>query len=213
MKRFLLSMFLVGLATAPDTARPQESVPVAGEDYVVIENGHPLDAVEGKIVVEEFFNYACPACNRFEPMLLTWLRDLPDDVQLMHIPASFRPDFVPYARAYYTAEMKGLIDKTHGAVYLAIHSTHQLPGEGEEPDEERIAAFYANYGVDASNFLRSMRGFGVDSKVRRATEYMKRVGITGTPSLVVNGRYLVRAASMGDMLRIASYLIEQERKS
>lgn len=211
MNRLLLTLFLVGLATAPDTARSQESVPVAGEDYVVIENGHPLDAVEGKIVVEEFFNYACPACNSFEPLLLAWMSDQPDDVELVHVPASFRTDFVPYARAYYAAEIHGVAKKAHGAVYLAIHGTRTLPGEGAQPDEERIAAFYAEYGVDASKFLRTMRSFGVDSKVRQATEYMRRVGVTGTPSLVVNGRYLVRGSSLGATLRIASYLIDKER--
>ena len=39
---------------------------------------------------------------------------------------------------------------------------------------------------------------------------MQRSRVSGTPSLVVNGRYLVRGQSTQDMLRIASYLIEKE---
>ncbi|HEY3516442.1 MAG TPA: hypothetical protein VGL98_05295 [Gammaproteobacteria bacterium] len=55
-----------------------------------------------------------------------------------------------------------------------------------------------------------MQSFGVNVKVRRATEHMQRIKIPETPSIVVNGRYLVRGESVDDMLRIASSLIEQE---
>jgi thiol:disulfide interchange protein DsbA len=40
---------------------------------------------------------------------------------------------------------------------------------------------------------------------------MQRTRIPSTPSIVVNGRYLVRGDTYADMLRIASYLIEKER--
>jgi thiol:disulfide interchange protein DsbA len=131
-------------------------------------------------------------------------------VELVHIPASFRADFVPYARAYYAAEALGLVGETHNAVYAAIHRTRTLPAEGDRPDEEKIAAFYANYGVDADEFLAAMRSFGTDAKIRQATQYMQRCKVSGTPSIVVNGRYLVRGSSRADMLRIADYLIEKE---
>ena len=82
----------------------QTTQPVAGKDYVEIPNGKPLDAVDGKIVVEEMFNYVCPACFRFEPRFVAWAKKLPPYVAVAHIPASFRPDFVQYAHAYYAAQ-------------------------------------------------------------------------------------------------------------
>jgi thiol:disulfide interchange protein DsbA len=39
---------------------------------------------------------------------------------------------------------------------------------------------------------------------------MRRSQVPSTPTLVVNGRYLVRGDSYQDMLRIASFLIEKE---
>ncbi|MCC4627258.1 thiol:disulfide interchange protein DsbA/DsbL, partial [Xanthomonas campestris pv. nigromaculans] len=35
--------------------------------------------------------------------------------------------------------------------------------------------------------------------------------ITGTPSLIINGKYLVKGQSFPDMLRIADHLIARER--
>jgi thiol:disulfide interchange protein DsbA len=206
----LASLSILLTSTALEAQTPQ---PVAGRDYTEIPNGKPLDPVAGKVVVEEFFNYVCPACFGFEPLLRAWTAKLPPYATLVHIPASFRADFVPYARAYYAAQALDLADKTHSAVYDAIHVKHTLPSEGQKPDEERIAAFYAGFGADQAQFLSAMRSFGIDVKVRRATEYAQRCKVPATPTLVVNGRYLVKGTTRDDMLQIASYLIEKEHSA
>jgi thiol:disulfide interchange protein DsbA len=162
------------------------------------------------VVVEEFFNYICPACNSFEPLFVAWTAKLPPYAKLVHVPATFRADFIPYAKAYYAAESLGLVDKTHRAVYEAIHVTRKLPAEGVAPNEERVAAFYADYGVDKAEFLAAMQSFGVNVKIRAATEHMRQSRIPSTPSLLINGRYLVKGQTYQDMLRIASFLIEKE---
>jgi thiol:disulfide interchange protein DsbA len=202
----------VSLAGAFGTAGAQAPTPVAGTDYIEIPNGRPLDPAPGVVVVEEYFNYICPACNAFEPLFAPWAAKLPPDVKLVHVPASFRADFVQYARAYYAAENLKVAEQSHAAVYQGIHRARTLPAEGQRPDEEKIAAFYAaGYGVDAQQFLAVMKSFAVDLKVRRAAEQMTRSRIPSTPSVVINGRYLVQGNSYQDMLRIADFLIQKER--
>ena len=210
MKKIVVPALLLFLASVCGSAQAQSNEPVAGTDYIEIPNGSPLDPVEGKVVVEEFFNYICPACNAFEPFFVAWEDKLPDYVEVVHIPAAFRQDFMSYARAYYAAESFGLVEKTHKAVYDAIHREHVIPAEGDRPDEARIANWYANYGVDADEFLKTMQSFGVDFKIRRATEHMQKSRVASTPSLVVNGKYLVRGQTYNDMLRITDYLIAKE---
>jgi len=194
---------------ASTSAFAQTTTLVAGKNYAEIPNGKPLDPVDGKIVVEEMFNYVCPACFRFEPRFVAWTKKLPPYVAVVHIPASFRPDFVQYAHAFYAAQALNLVDKTHEAVYDAVHTKKTLPAEGQKPDEDKIAAFYAGYGVDKAQFLSTMQSFGVDVKVRKATEYMTRAKVPATPSLVINGRYLVMGQTDEEMLDIASALIEK----
>jgi protein dithiol oxidoreductase (disulfide-forming) len=213
MKSVVTPALLILLATVCGSAQAQSPEPVAGKDYVEIPNGSPLEPAEGMVVVEEFFNYICPACYSFEPQFSNWAAKLPAYVKVVHVPATFRADFMQYARAYYAAQIMGLDEKAHMAVYAAIHNAHTLPAEGDQLNEEKIAAFYAGYGVDKQAFLDAMKSFGVDVKVRRATEHMQRSRIPSTPSIVVNGRYLVRGTTYGDMLRIAGYLIEKEHAS
>jgi len=211
VRNIAFSTLLVLLAGAFSPARAEAQTPVAGKDYVEITNGRPLDPAAGVVVVEEFFNYICPACNSFEPIFVAWAAKLPAGVKLVHVPATFRADFVPYAKAYYAAQSLNIAEKAHAAVYEGIHRTRTLPAEGQRPNEERIAEFYADYGVTAEQFLAVMRSFAVDVKVRRATEHMTRSRVPSTPSIVINGRYLVRGDTYGDMLRIADYFIEKER--
>jgi thiol:disulfide interchange protein DsbA len=214
IKNLVVSAFVTALVAAASPANAQSGEPVAGKDYLEITNGTPPDPSSNQIVVEEFFNYICPACFGFEPLLVAWTAKLPPYAKLVHVPATFRPDFIQYARAYYAAEALGLLDKTHAAVYEAIHVTHKIPAEGDKVDEDRIAGFYAGYGVDKAQFLSTMKSFGVDAKVKRATERMKRSQIRGTPSLVVNGRYLVLSGESNEvMLRIGSSLIAHEHKN
>ena len=208
MRNVAIAAMLVSLAGVPSLARAQAPAPVAGTDYVEIPNGRPLDPADGVVVVEEYFNYICPGCNAFEPVFAPWAAKLPAGVKLVHVPASFRADFVQYARAYYAAQSLSVAEKAHADVYEAIHRARTLPAEGQRPDEEKIAAFYAKYGVDAQQFLAAMRSFAVDLKVRRAADHMTRIRIPSTPSVVINGRYLVRGR---DTLRIADYLIEKEK--
>jgi len=212
MKNIVVSSLLILLAISISPVHAQSQTPVAGKDYIQIPNGSPLDPADDKVVVEEFFNYICPACNSFEPQFSSWAAQLPSYVKLVHVPAAFRRDFVQYARAYYAAQIFDIAEKTHASVYAAIHRAHKLPGEGSKPDEERNAAFYAGFGVDEQEFLAAMRSFEVDFKMRRAEDHMRRSRISSTPSIVINGRYLIRGANFTDTLRIADYLIEKEHE-
>ncbi|HKI74096.1 MAG TPA: thiol:disulfide interchange protein DsbA/DsbL, partial [Pseudomonadales bacterium] len=212
MKTLLLAILLAATAiTSPASfAESSGRTLVPGIDYTEIENGKPLDPADGKVVVEEFFNYICPACDHFEPLFASWAARLPPWVKVAHVPAAFSAGFHEYAKAYYAADALGLVDKTHEAVYNAIHNTHKLPGEGQKVDDKAIAAFYANYGVSADKFLSTMNSFSVDSQVRRATDHLKACKVMSTPSLVIDGRYLVKGRNYNDMLWIARALIEKE---
>ena len=185
--------------------------PVAGTDYVLIQGGQPYAPLNGKVEVVEVFNFICPACARFEPLLSAWARKLPADVRLTYVPADFNATWRPYAQAYLVADAMGLDAKTHEAVFNAIHLSHALPGETDPVDEAKVAAFYAKYGANAKDFLDAMHSFAVDAKLKRAKQFMLASGVEGTPTIIVNGKYRVTGRSDEDVLRIANQLIAQER--
>ncbi len=198
-------------APVPAPARLVGPEPVAGTDYLTIEGGQPFQPATGKIEVAEIFGYVCPACARFQPLVGSWKAGLPSDVNFAYVPALFGGTWDDYARAFYAAEALGVQEKTHDALYAAIHIERSLKGELGRDSVEDIANFYAKHGVDPKVFATTMSSFSVVAKTNRAKQFAMRSKISGTPSLIVNGKYLVKGRNYEDMLRIADHLIARER--
>ncbi len=189
---------------------PQGPVPVAGTDYIEIPGGQPYQPTAGKIEVVEVFGYTCPHCAQFETVIEPWKAKQPADVQFTPVAAPFGGYWTPYAKAFYTAQSLGLIERTHAAMFNAVHVDRSLPVQ-PLPTNEQIGEFYAKYGTDAKTFASTMSSFAIDAKVKRATQFIQRSGVESTPTLVVAGKYRVVGKSFEDMLRITDHLVAQER--
>ena len=197
-------------ATATDAA-PAASAAVVGRDYVDIANGQPFAPQAGKGEVVEVFGDTCPHCAHFEPMLEAWAAKQPADVSLVRVPAPFGGWWQPFAKAYYAADSMGLVDKTHAAMFDAIHVQKTLPSPPAIATDAQVAAFYAKHGADAAEFEKRMNGEGVAQKLARASAFIERSGVDGTPTLVVDGKYRVIGQSPEDALRIVDALVARER--
>ena len=184
--------------------------PVEGVDYATIPNGQPFDPANGQVEVVEVFGYVCPACNMFQPLMRAWEAKLPENVRVTYVPAQFGGVWDRYARAYYASEAMGLVPRTHDLLYNAIHLDRTLKGERGEDSVEDIAAFYARFGADPKQFASTMSSFAIDGKLRKAKQFMTRVGIEGTPTLIIDGKYRIKGKTREDELRIADQLIAQE---
>ncbi len=194
-------------AEAALAAAASGPAPVEGTDYVVIPNGEPFDPANGQVEVVEVFGYTCPHCATFQPAIAAWKAKLPANVRVTYVPAPFGGYWIPYAKAYYTAEALGVADETHDAMFAALHLAGELPIQNASAEE--IGQWYAAHAdVDAGEFAAAMDSFGIDAKLKRATQFIQRSGVDGTPTLVVNGKYRVIGA---DPLRTASHLVAMER--
>ncbi|MBW8823562.1 MAG: thiol:disulfide interchange protein DsbA/DsbL [Xanthomonadales bacterium] len=189
--------------------------PVEGKDYEVVANGQPFDSGDGKIEVEEVFNYVCPACAAFEPQFAPWAKSLPSDVRVVHVPALFGRMWDDYARAYYATEALGVAERTHQALYDEIHIKQALKGERGNDGMDAIAAFYGRQGVDVAQFKSAASSFAVESKLAKAKQYAQAEGVGGTPTLIIDGKYRItgdpNTTTRADQLKIADKLIARER--
>lgn len=164
---------------------------------------------KSRIEVVELFGYPCPHCNSFEPLLEHWDANKAEDVNFVRIPVVFGRSWEPLARAYYTAELLGIIDKTHKPMFDAVHiEKRRFAGV------DQLAEFYAPFGVDTETFKKQYGSFAVNMKLKQGESKIRGYGITGVPSLVVGGKYLVTAGSAGghkEMLEVVDYLVESLR--
>ncbi len=178
---------------------------VEGKNYFLIQPAQPTSHPD-KVVVTEVFSWACPACNRFAPFADAIRRSLPKYAVWTYLPAGFRPDedWPVFQRAYYAAVAMGVdTPKIHDAMFNAIWTTGELatynPRTRRElrPGIENIAKFYAKHGVNAGAFVATAKSFAVKARVRRADQLIKLLGVTATPTIVVNGKYRFTVGDAG----------------
>ena len=152
-------------------------------DYRLI----PQQAVESgeRVEVIDFFFYACPYCNQLQPHLEHWEKRKPADVVYRHVPVVRHDTWVPLAKTYYTLEAMGEVERLHNAVY---HSYHV---EDLSMSQEKVIAEWAEkHGLDREKFMAIYRSEETRQKVERARKMTVEYDIQGTPSVVVDGRYL-----------------------
>lgn len=180
----------------------------AGVHYAVLEQ--PVRTIDPqKIEVTEVFWYGCGHCFRFEPMLHQWSGKLGDDVVFRQSPAMWNKAMEVHARAFYVAQALKVLDKVHQPLFNALNIERKRLA-----DEEELAELFAQYGVDKATFLKTYKSFGVTSQVKQADARARSYKISGTPEVVINGKYRVSARMAGgqaEMLKVADYLIAQER--
>jgi thiol:disulfide interchange protein DsbA len=164
----------------------------AGKHYTVLSAPQPTSTDAGKVEVAEVFMFGCPACFAFEPHVQSWLERKADYVNFVRIPAPWNPQAVLHARAYYTAEALGKTAEIDGVFFDEIH-TKRNPLE----TEEKIAAIFAQHGVDAAAFKSTFNSFAVNTKLKRAEELIGRYRVESTPTVVVNGKFLTQGRQAG----------------
>ena len=155
----------------------------SAQGYEVIEGprlGDDPDVIE----VTEFFWYGCPHCYRFHPHIQRWKQSRPADVAFRHMPAILSPRWELHAKAFYAASIMDVLERFHGSMFDAIHR------DGRSMDSaSAIGGFVASLGIDGERFVATMESFAVDTRIRRAKSLQRAYGITGTPTVVIDGRF------------------------
>lgn len=155
-----------------------------GTDYTMLVSPQPVGTK--KIEVMEFFFYECPHCFHLHNELMGWEKTMPSDVELVFVPTIFRDSTEPLARTYYALEALGKSRQLDDAIYQAIHVKDM-----DLRDLNTISTFVASQGVDKAKFIAAYNSFTVNSKIIRAKQMIRSYGINGTPTLVVDGKYVI----------------------
>ena len=161
------------------------------------------------IEVAEVFWYGCPHCYSFKPLIENWVANAPDYVNYVNIPAALGASWKPHAKAFFAVEAMGELPRVHDAFFEALAGERRQLNSGEA-----LADFVAQYGVDGEEFLKNYNSFGVNARMQQAQSKIRGARVTGTPSVIVAGKYRVTASMAGSheaVLDVVDYLVEQER--
>lgn len=189
--RFSRLLAAASLSFVAFTAGASPANPVNGVDYRTLDKAQPTDSGK-KVEVIEFFWYACPHCNAFEPSLEAWVKKEGNNIVFKRVPVAFRDSFIPQQKLYYALEAMGKLEELHPKIFHAIHVEHK-----SLDTDAAITDFVVKQGIDKNKFLELYNSFGVQAKVRRARQLQVDYNIDGVPTVAVNGRYMTSPSIVG----------------
>lgn len=182
---------------------------IAGTHYTVLEK--PVRTADpSRIEVAEVFWYGCPFCFNFEPLMNNWVQNSPADINFVRFPAIFNSLMGIHAQVFYTAQALNVVEQVHDPIFNTL-----VVQRKQLQTEDQIVALFADHGVDKDATRKAFNSFSVKTKLKQAQKLTNDYKARGTPSMVVNGKYIVSiAGAVSDqqlMLDVVDYLVEEER--
>lgn len=205
MKKLLSWLSVAVLAISANIVTAADYQP--GVHYKVL-NTPVRTADASQVEVVEMYGYWCPHCNRLEELIVPWKKTLSDEVLFKPIPVVFRDNQLDLAKAYYVGEMTGVIEQSHQAIFDYLHRQN-----GQIRNREQLARFFVSLGVSQEDFDKAYDSFSMGGLIANGRKKERAYQITGVPTLIVNGKYVVTANSAGgqaEMIKVVDYLVAQE---
>ena len=183
----------------------------------------PATQTDGAPVVELYADFACPHCYDFEQLRVPALTEMAKNGEItfvMHPVAILdrSEDFSEFpsraADAYYAiaAGDPAHLEETGKALFEMWHSYGVGGYKGDAPGSAQIAEAAQQAGVD-QKIVDAIKGGSVERIAQASTKAMLDAGLTGTPTLMLNGEE-VAAENWGtddDGAELRSYILEQSK--
>jgi thiol:disulfide interchange protein DsbA len=197
MKKLLAFAMTLMMSLAVHAAQFEE-----GKHYTVLKQPH-----SEKPIVSEFFSFYCPHCFQFEPIIEKLQTQLPANTKFEKNHVSFMGQNMgrSMSKAYATMITLGVEEKMIPVMFEKIHQQNKAP-----KDDAELRQIFLDQGVDAKTFDAAFGSFAVDSMVRRFDKTFEDAGLSGVPSVIVNGQYLVKAdgiKSIEEYIELVNYLL------
>lgn len=173
---------------------------VEGVDYVKIA-GIPESKTP---VVREFFSYNCGHCYRQDPFFEETAHLLGDDVSFERTPVGAgRTSWILSQEAYYLAQKFSVTKQVHGNIFSRIHEK-----EGAFTRPEQLKDFFVSQGLDGKDVEAAMNSADAKLALMNYDTQAQLAEIRGVPSIVVNGKYLVKnpGKTPEDLVKLVKYL-------
>lgn len=153
----------------------------------------PSDA---PVVLVEFFDYGCPSCARFAPVLEETLEQKPTDAAVYYkmFPLASHPNSGPAAQAALAAAKQGKFEEMHDLLF-ANQQAHTMAD---------LRKYAEQIGLDMQKFEADFQA--ATAQVAADRKEGDEAGVMGTPTLYVNG-YLYQGPEMPKYL--AMWIDEQ----
>jgi protein-disulfide isomerase len=166
------------------SAQPQTSTPAASPTSTPA-NPQIAAAPKGVVTIEEFGDYQCPPCGTIHPDIKKLKSEFGDRVRLIFYQfplTQIHKNALTAAHAAMAARLQGKFWEMHNMLYENQKLWEDLP------DLHPMATGFAQQlGMDVERFKRDIDSAQVDAAVSADMRRGQSLGVTGTPTLFIDG--------------------------
>ncbi len=156
---------------------------------------------EAPVTIVEFSDYQCPYCARVQPTLKQVLAAYPDDVKLVFkdFPLSFHKQAKNAAKAARAAGEQGKYWEMHDLLFKDFNKL----------TDDSYKQYAAQLKLDEAKFLADFNSSKYDALIEQDINLGRSAGVSGTPTLFVNGKRMQRRSFEDFKAEIDGYLKKQ----
>lgn len=175
-----------GAAARPVAVRPQQPQPGRPDPsrrYSVNVAGAPaLGPEQAKVTVVEFADFQCPFCQRVGPTLRQLVKEYPKDVRVVfkHLPLAMHSKAPAAHAAAEAAHRQGKFWEMHDLIF----------SKPDQMSAEQYVKYAEELGLDLDRFRKDVAAPDLKARIDADAEEARKLGVSGTPSFFLNGRYL-----------------------
>lgn len=147
-----------------------------------------LGPEDAPVTVALFTDFECPYCRKIEPLMAEVHKRNPEKVKIVfkNMPLQFHKFADPAARAALAAEKQGKFWEFHDELFAV-----------EDISMDAISNIATKLNLDLEKWKRDMVSQEVRQKIYRDMQDAQKAGVTGTPTIFVNGRLLKNRSLQG----------------
>lgn len=187
-------------------ARPMPQQP-AGPDpqavYAVPVEGAPIKGPkDAKVTIVEAFEFACPFCERVRTTVDEIQKQYGNDVRIVPRQFIVHPQVATLpAYAACAANKQGKYEKMERLLWDKGFNNKELSNISDKYSEKNIEAIAKEAGLDLNKFKADISG-DCPKIIQNDQSILSQVGVRGTPTFYINGRYISGAQPFENFKRV-----------
>ncbi len=161
--------------------------------------GSPVKGkVDAPVTIVIFTDFECPYCSKIVPLMDQVYDANKKNVKIVfkNMPLNFHKNAEPAARAALAADAQGKFWEYHDILFE----------KQKNLNTDLYNKTAKELGLDMSKFKADMNSAATKSKVQKDKHDAKLAGVTGTPSVFINGRALKQRSLQGFQVMIDTEL-------
>jgi len=189
-------------SSAPPQTSPTSTVGLA----------KPNVKVSSPVVLEEYGDYQCPPCGQLHPVLKQIEHDYGDQLRVVfrHFPLTkIHKNAIAAARAAEAARNQGKFWEMHDRLYRNQNAWKDLADA-----RSTFIGYARELGLNVDRFTRDMDSVEVEQRIASDMQKGSAAGVTGTPTVFIEGHMLRYEATTPDGLRQGiNYMLQRKASS